>query len=256
MAGRGPIKHLILGLPLAPAGAHQIELTKPRHLRSARAMRRALVATACALLLARPATAATIAFDQGFDPGTTVNFGGGVGGDDYEVAQTFTVGLTGTLARLDLFINATVIAGDLFVKLLPTVGGVPVQSTALNLLSVTIPYGAVPIDPPNPTAFYSLDLSAFGFVVTAGDVLAIMLSGTGNYGFGGQNNDPYAAGQFYERRTSQTLAWSVPTVAPLADLAFRTYVDVEPEPIPEPVSLFLVAAGLTTWMLTRPGAKR
>ena len=149
--------------------------------------------------------------------------GFGAGND---VAQTFTVGRTGVLTRVEvLLFSFPGIVDDLVVDVRPTDGnGAPVEGNGSPpvLASVTVAPAAIP----TTTAFVAFDLSAFNVAVTAGDVLAIVLrSGSGGsttYGRQGGADDPYAGGAGFFRNSSATTAWleMVDT-----DWGFRTFVE-------------------------------
>lgn len=133
-----------------------------------------------------------------------------------EVAQTFTVGRTGTLVGFILSMG-TDTAGTLTARVLPTAGGVPDPVDANALATWTYTPGNVP--PPGSTWFLTIP---GGVAVVAGQQLALSLSypgGRGTWAQSGQDN--YAAGAIFSRD---------PTVSPTwanccgGDLVFASYV--------------------------------
>ena len=175
-----------------------------------------------------------------------------------DIAQTFTVGIAGTLSQVAVNIART---GDttapLFVEIRSTVGGIPNAVDGQVLLSTPLSAAAVPIAGPTtagpfssaPFAFVNVDLSAFGLAVTPGEVLALSLTSDavrGGYLWGLNAPGTYAGGHGYYRGNSLDAAW----ILGGADQNFRTFVSV-----PEPASLALVAialAGLVTMRRRAP----
>src|SRR5262249_36628157 len=142
-----------------------------------------------------------------------------------EAAQTFTVGMTGTLTEVDLYafrFSGTV--GDLILDIRGTQpNGLP--NTSPNLLTTTIPAASVPGSPP---AYFPINLSAFNLHATVGAKLAVVLHATANpgddttYWWGGRTDNPYANG-LMTVRDNGTGGWVV--FDPNWDLGFKTYVD-------------------------------
>jgi hypothetical protein len=157
-------------------------------------------------------------------------------------AQTFTVGVEGTLARIDLQIyKHTGATEDLLFMVRSTTGGVPNPDDAQSLFGMVIPLSAIPTfdSPFMMVPLTSLDVSAAQIAVAPGDVLAISLS---RAGLGGppwalwrQTLPVYDRGDpFYRLGTSGP--WSR---QPGYDSGFQTYVSA----IPEPSSLSLCLLG-------------
>src|SRR5260221_244361 len=87
-------------------------------------------------------------------------------------AQTFTVGATGVLSKVDVFISKGSPPGkNLLFDVRPTVGGVPVESDTMVLAVASVPGPSVPATP----VFFEFDISSFNVPVTSGEVLAIVL---------------------------------------------------------------------------------
>jgi PEP-CTERM motif len=151
-----------------------------------------------------------------------------------DVAQTFTVGLSGTLDSIQLKARRDTATLPLLFELWPTVAGVPTPGA---LASVSVAPDAVPAS----FDWISIDLKPFSIEVSAGDVLAIVLQPSA-----GEVLDPYVfrmgydpagldypAGSLFERANGGP--WQDYGVL---DLSFRSFV------VPEPASALLVAAGL------------
>ncbi len=142
-------------------------------------------------------------------------------------AQTFTVGISGQLARIDVDIYLRQSAsGFIQLDLLSTSAGVP-TSTVLGNASVL--NSSVPNSPDNH-AFVTFDLTASNINVTQGEVLAIALSSSNDQligGWLGSTTTQYAGGEhFYNYPTNQN-GWVA--YGEDADLYFKTYVNI-PEP--------------------------
>ena len=135
-------------------------------------------------------------------------------------AQTFTVGTTGTLTRADVLVAQLfrTQGEDLDISIFNTSDGVP--RTRLTPL-VHVPAASVPITS-HASNFgdYAYMSAAFALPVTAGDVLAIVVSTgqTSTYFWAGVFGGGYLGGQLY--RTSTAL-WSP---SDSQDQAFRTFV--------------------------------
>jgi hypothetical protein len=133
------------------------------------------------------------------------------------VTQTFTVGITGQLTRIELARIAQhrgTPTQPLQVDLVTTAGGVP---TTTVLASVTVQPASVP----SSIGPLQLDLRPFAVQVQQGQVLGIALSsnavpGTQTYAWWGEApNSTYANGQVFIQLTAPLPAW---------DLAFQTWV--------------------------------
>jgi hypothetical protein len=187
-------------------------------------------------------------------------------------AQTFTVGLTGFLTRVDIKLHNAASpppTHDALFDLRTTAGGLPTEPNAGGniLFSASIPPSAVPnlglFDDNVP--WLSVDLGAARFPVTAGEVLAFCLRtdepGGGffaNYYLAGSNENVYPAGTVYYRNLGTQfpqLTWAEVEPAfggPGNDVFFRTWVD----PVPLPPTVVLLGSGLlgvVSWRRFRKG---
>jgi VCBS repeat-containing protein len=176
--------------------------------------------------------------DQVFDPsqygGTIMSTSCAYFNTNQEEAQTFTVGVTGTLTGVDVYISR--FSGNTGPLILDIRGcqasGAPTSGANQVLLTTSVPASAVP---GNPAAFYNFDLSSFNFHVNQGDQLAIVLhvgpdpNGNVTYYWEGRLENHYPAGCFYDR-----VIGNYDWIAPYADgdLGFRTYVDPTPDQPP------------------------
>lgn len=197
---------------------------------------------------------ATVVLDQDYEPGiynshATIN-------KDIDHAQTFTVGITGILDSIDVYIQRSPQWSDpLLVHVRPTAGGLPLASDASSLAATSVPGAGIPTSP----GFVSIDLSAANLLVTAGEVLAIVLQNNTNTGNissgaytweghapsagGGNPALAYPLGQGYAR-TLTSPNWSQFTPS---DRAFRTYVE-----IPLPGAVLLAAPLILAVTARRP----
>jgi len=204
---------------------------------------RSMTVAAMLMLLAGAfshATAATI-LDQEYVATVDdfVNRFSGVSEDANRAAQTFTVGITGTLDRVDVQLcsnpNCTMNVSfnpDLVdgLRILDTsVGGVP-TSTLLTLLTFTV----------LSDGWVSFDLSASMLSVGAGDILAIEILGERDQSIFWRGLEPggYAAGARYIDSSAGSF-----TNVDGTDLFFRTFVTPE-QTVPEPTTLSLLGLGL------------
>jgi hypothetical protein len=200
-----------------------------------------LALTFGALILSTPALAVPVVDQENvFTISQNSGFAAGA-----EQAQTFTVGVTGQLTSIDIFLRAEIIAnGPVFstdpltVRLLPTIGGAPDNNIANALGEVIVAGG----DLPTVHAFHNVDFSAFNIDVTAGDVFAWQI--VGNYSAPIRTGDTYAGGTRYCRGTE--IACTNPNWLQLSgqDFGFRTYVETDVVEAPEPATLMILGMGL------------
>lgn len=190
--------------------------------------------------------------DQQFLPSSwsiDVNVGAGNVND---WAQTFTVGITGQLIGFDVVVdrNSSVVQPLLY-DIRRTVGGVVTEDdTGSNVLaSVSVSAQAIPVvsRPPQLSSLIQhVDISGAGVLVTAGDVLAIVLrsddpgqtrSGGDTYGWYGFYTDinTYTGGDTFLRYRNGDNQWDNYG----GDLEFQTEVT----PVPESSSFTLMAIG-------------
>ncbi len=151
------------------------------------------------------------------------------------VAQTFEVGLSGVLDRVDVEVGRYgALAGGITLEVRSTLpGGLPADTV---LASAFIAVSDITTSWP----FYQsveLDLSSFDVRVAEGDLLAMVLSsGTPDeFVWRGDHPGGYTRGQVYFDVGGGFLdlsGW---------DMGFRTYVDTTP--IPEPTALSLLSLG-------------
>jgi hypothetical protein len=142
-----------------------------------------------------------------------------------EVGQTFTVGVTGTMSRIEVLLaQASFSSADGVFNVYSTSAGLPDTSLGSATISSSLVSTTVP-------TFISFDLSSFNIPVRVGDVLAFGVSspGGGLYFLPDSfQSDPYAAGTSVQRTlTVPPGPWS--TVA--HDDSFKTYVNVTSAPL-------------------------
>lgn len=134
------------------------------------------------------------------------------------ITQTFTVGISGTLTRVDITEirhHRCTATADLLFQLVTTAGGVP---TTIVLANMSVPASSVP--PLNgPLGVVSIDIASFGVEVSVGDVLAIVLStaapgGGCTFAWNGDIPGTYGPGSTFLFGSDN-----------LRDMAFRTWVE-------------------------------
>lgn len=212
---------------------------------------RLFFAVLVAVVLAAPVSAGTV-LDQNFVTTDNPNSNTGVGLASSSLAQTFTVGLDGTLAAVEFNIlkNSEPVF-DLTVDIRTLIGGAPDPLAANALGTTTVAAADIGTFNANPYPWTSIrvDFGAAGIAVSAGDMLAFVLTG-GPYGVQTDYTDSYAGGQ----RWSQSGYGNPFGVLATADLAFKTYVDVAAVPIPAALPLLataLAGLGLAAWRARR-----
>lgn len=211
------------------------------------ALRLLPLALAAAVLAAgNPARADVL--DQSFlGPGTQASVDVNT---SFARAQTFTVGATGTLSRIELILASsnTTVSDEMTIDLRPTdESGVPLPDAASALATRTIA-GDVLGGTLDENAPYELDFSSFAIPVTAGQQLAIVA----------RSNVPFAAGRQFAWAARLvagegyaggaawigTPAWALQSGGDGGvDLEFETYVEV-PEPAGAALSAFMALIAL------------
>ncbi len=178
-----------------------------------------LLAIAMLVSIASSLASAAEVLDQQNDvsPSATAD---STSGGFVEEAQTFTVGVAGTLSRIAVQINYPGFGspGNAILTVYNTSGGIPNASLGTASLS----YSGIPS---TGYAFQSFDVSSSAIPVHAGDVLAYgVTSTTDSYFFLRSTFDhsTYAGGQSIYRALGQTGPWTLYT--PSHDEGFQTYV--------------------------------
>jgi PEP-CTERM motif len=137
-----------------------------------------------------------------------------------EIAQTFTVGLAGTLTKIDAqLVRILGSGGSAIFTLYDTTGGVP--NTVLGTRSLN--WDAIPS---TGFGYQSFEVSSLAIPVTVGQVLAFGIKSSGEAGYGLRSSfdqNTYAAGE------SKSRTLSVPpgpwvSYSPSHDYGFKTYV--------------------------------
>ena len=199
----------------------------------------ALASAICVLV--GNAQAATV-LDQQFIPVTITSLAGFTDGSGFRRAQTFTVGITGTLTEVDIFEALGNTQQGFFgpfsgMNILSTSGGVP-TFTVLGTGAFVSQSGGV--------ATFSTSLP-----VTIGEVLAIepILASTQEFNlWEAQQPSGYAGGTSFLKRVTDPQF-----LAEIQDNGFQTFVDVS-TPLPGALPLFatgLGALGLLGWRRKR-----
>lgn len=197
------------------------------------------LAVLLAAVVISPASA-SIVIDQNFTTTDDPDNGTGLGIVTTSLAQTFTVGLDGKLAAVEFnVLQMTATNGDLTVDIRPLVGSAPDPDASDALASVVVPNGDIGTYGPSPYSWTSLfvDFSAFGIAVSAGDMLAFVLSSPLTEEFGVQTDytSAYGGGSRWSQDGDGTAFSELAT----ADLAFKTYVNVD-----SPATFALLSLGL------------
>jgi hypothetical protein len=168
-----------------------------------------------------------------------------------ERAQTFTVGVAGVLDSIGLQVvrEDASTSSDLLFDIRETSAGVPIESNAITLTSLTIPASEVPLAL-GAGEFFSVDVISSGIAVNPGEVLAVVLSAPdattalNRYQwFNGPNPDDYPDGDPYSRSTG---TWTLES----SDGGIQTLI-VIPEPS-SPLSL-LAGVGILLALARRRG---
>lgn len=144
---------------------------------------------------------------------------------EYQVAQTFTVGVAGRLTAVELLTSRGSGASAVVVEIRPTVGGLPDPDDNSVLATAILPQALMPADPEMVRFEFP-----WGLPVDAGDSLAFVVRGLGSAStvvWGGGPGGGYPAGDVYLRDpgTGGTFAlWEWVVDGQPGDIPFRTYV--------------------------------
>jgi hypothetical protein len=126
-------------------------------------------------LVARSASAVEV-LDQQYDVGMS-SFADTAFPFSAEVGQTFTVGVAGTLSRIEVQINRfNNLGGSAILTVYNTAAGVPTTSLGTASLSTAL-------IPPTGFAYQSFDVSSFAIPVSIGNMLAFGIKSSGDSGY-------------------------------------------------------------------------
>lgn len=222
--------------------------------------KRVLAAAVAALLSAGDAGAMTV-LDQVADAPALSAFNGSRDNETFGRSQTFTVGVSGVLTRIDVALDPGFgpTPSPEFsprLDLLATIAGVPSGGGGGGALAAlgSVLTGVQSVDG-QLGDFVSYDLSSLGLGVMENDVLAFQVfrnaDGQGVYAGA---PDHYARGVSYVYNTSfaTLLTWT----ATDSDLNFRTYVDEGSAAIPLPAAGWLLLSGVGLMAAARRRAAR
>lgn len=206
-------------------------------------LRCAAFATALCLANLPTCSIAQVVLDQSVVPNPATAFQGITSPSmpfKTDTAQTFTVGVSGSLSRVDVFIALDALS--------PFYTGSAVLDWDIRPISVShqpvdddsaaLAGGSLTLNS-SAYSFVTLDLSQNPLPVFAGEGLAIVLSSSSSpMSWGGSEIAGYAGGESWQRSETfnNGLAWV--DTQPQTDLGFQTFVTV-----PEPSGLFLVGLG-------------
>lgn len=194
---------------------------------------------ACSMIITSSATLAAI-IDQEYDPtGSSQVL---IVDVDNDLAQTFTVGITGTLSSIDLMIDSFNATDDLLVDFRrTTLSGSPVESDTGSDILGSFAVAANTITALGAITFKNYDVSSLGIAVTAGEILAITLTSsesTGRFRWATKTSAGYSGGDGYLRGSDiGSTTW---TTFAGSDHGFRTYI----QPVPVPAAIWLFGSGL------------
>jgi hypothetical protein len=198
------------------------------------------------IILVGTDTFAAVVLDQSHN--AVSNFNASTNGNSTEIAQTFTVGIAGTLDHIDVVMyqlgSSFPTNADPKLSVYNTTAGVP---SGVPLTTVQFPRAQVPvIGSPN---FVTFDVSAAGIPVSVGDVFAFGVSTLSNPNSYFLTVDPsgvgnYSGGAAYAR-TLPAQPWQIDQ--PPQDLLFRTFVNT----VPEPSTCVLAAIGFLICLTRR-----
>jgi hypothetical protein len=201
-----------------------------------------------AFLVRPPATANCDEIDQEYlVPPESTSILGSLVNSEFDHAQTFTVGKSGVLARIELGVYLSgPTTDDLTVDIRPiTVTGYPVSDNAMTLFSTRVPPEIIPksdsfnfLQPFNSVV---LDVRTSNIVVKAGDQLAIVARSPSPIAYhwwmgSSRVADVYDRGTSFYREGGSIDPWISNDFLPFyRDNHFRTFI------VPEPQSLLLAS---------------
>ncbi len=198
------------------------------------------------IIPSRLCLAQQLVFDQGFNPVSNstlvADFAPGMSNDYF--AQTFQVGLSGTLGQVNVPVRrfpGDPAGGNMIFEIRRQTGtGAPSDLAGDSLFQLAIPSATIGTS----LAMLQVDVSSANMHVTSGDRLAIVMHPDAGippnlqYQWLGQDTNPYPNGREYTKVVGN-FAWLADNS--LYDLGFETYVFV---PVPEPVSILGPMFGL------------
>jgi PEP-CTERM motif len=169
-------------------------------------------------------------------------------GGTQNLAQTFTVGITGTLSEVDVSVERFAFnppTGTLYLQIRTTTGGVPAADPSF-VLQASVPESALPIA--GNYGFVPFDVSSAGLQVTPGEQLAIVLLApnfANPVSWIGVQGDFYpAGGAFVEQEPD--FGWI--SSGSGIDYGFQTFVATVPEPSTLSMAGLACLAGLACAM--------
>jgi hypothetical protein len=165
--------------------------------------------------------------DQTFVPDRNLLSAGGV---PEAHAQTFTVGIPGSLTGFEVYLfGVPNNSGPMSWQIRSTVAGAPVEESSTILASGAVPASSLPPTTLPSPVMVSFQLPPGGVGAHSGDVLAIVLSPAESYYWGGEwglgTRDPYSAGSHFALLSDGS--W---VMAAGVDMGFRTFVQQLLEP--------------------------
>lgn len=180
--------------------------------------------------------------DQDFITTDNPNHNSGVGLAWTSLAQTFTVGTTGTLASIEFnVLKLAGTTGNLTFDVRSLSGNAPDPFIANALFTSTVSNDDIDTFGDQPYAWTSIviDLSAANIGASIGDMFAFVVTSTPGESFGIQTD--YSNGYSGGERHFQVGDGSLFSQNSNADLAFKTTMNVS---VPEPSSISILALGL------------
>lgn len=157
-----------------------------------------------------------------------------------ELAQTFTVGVTGTLEHIEFQLtrSSSTTTSAVAIDIVSTINGLPDPAAGV-LATVSLPSSGIPVTPSHFTDM--LTGVGISLTVSRGEVLGFVLSATDLFFWTGRT-DSYPAGQGFRRVVPMSFS------ATDVDFGFRTFVDAA-SAVPEPTTLVLLSTGLLALLM-------